>query len=45
MLRPTGPRPLVRSLLGESNGLGEDAKTVLGNGEAKTAPLPKARSE
>jgi RND superfamily putative drug exporter len=41
MLRPTGPRPLVRSLL-----LGErdDAKTVLGNGEAKTAPLPKTPS-
>jgi putative drug exporter of the RND superfamily len=42
MLRPTGPRPLVRSLL-----LGEDgdAKRVLGNGEARTAPLPKAQLE
>jgi putative drug exporter of the RND superfamily len=51
MLRPTGPRPLVRSLLGESEdaktglGDGEDAKTVLGNGEAKTAPLPKTSSQ
>jgi RND superfamily putative drug exporter len=36
-----GPRPLVRSLLGE----GEDAKTVLGDGEAKTAPLPKTPSQ
>ncbi|MBV8862002.1 MAG: RND family transporter [Mycobacterium sp.] len=35
MLRPSGPRPLVRSLLnGEVNGQ-----------EAKTAPLPKAPSE
>jgi putative drug exporter of the RND superfamily len=52
MLRPTGPRPLVRSLLlgqGEDAktvlGDGEDAKTVLGNGEAKTAPLPKTSSQ
>jgi RND superfamily putative drug exporter len=50
MHRPTGPRPLVRSLL---LGEGEDvktvlddgeAKTVLGDGEAKTAPLPKSPS-
>jgi RND superfamily putative drug exporter len=40
MHRPTGPRPLVRSLL-----LGDgEAKTVLGDGEAKTAPLPKSPS-
>jgi putative drug exporter of the RND superfamily len=40
MLRPTGPRPLVRSLLlGESDG--EVARTVLSDGEAKTAPLPR----
>jgi len=41
MHRTTGPRPLVRSLpLGE----GEDVKTVLDDGEAKTAPLPKSPS-
>jgi putative drug exporter of the RND superfamily len=51
MLRPTGPRTLVRSLLGEGEdaktvlGQGEDAKTVLGDGEAKTAPLPKTPSQ
>ena len=40
MLRPTGPRPLVRSLLlGQSDG--EVARTVLSDGEAKTAPLPR----
>jgi putative drug exporter of the RND superfamily len=44
MLRAYGTRPSVRSLLGESNGLGEDAKTVLGNGEARTAPFTKAPS-
>jgi putative drug exporter of the RND superfamily len=42
MLRPYGTRPSVRSLLGEGDG--EVARTVLGNGEAKTAALPKAPS-
>jgi putative drug exporter of the RND superfamily len=41
MLRPTGPRPLVRSLLLGEN---DDATRVLGDGEAKTAPLPKPSS-
>jgi putative drug exporter of the RND superfamily len=46
MLRPYGTRPSVRSLLlGDGLGAGEEAKTVLGNGEARTAPLPKAPSE
>jgi putative drug exporter of the RND superfamily len=53
MLRPYGTRPSVRSLL-LGDGLGEEAKTVLGDGEARptlgdgearTAPLPKAPSE
>jgi RND superfamily putative drug exporter len=39
MLRPSGPRPAVRELLGESDG--EVTRTALGNGEANTAPLPK----
>ena len=42
MLRPTGPRPAVRELLGESDG--EVTRTVLSDGEAKTAPLPKPSS-
>jgi putative drug exporter of the RND superfamily len=46
MLRPYGTRPSVRSLLlGDGLGAGEEAKAVLGNGEARTAPLPKAPSE
>jgi putative drug exporter of the RND superfamily len=44
MLRPTGPRPLVRSLLLGEREDAEDAKWVLGNGEAKTAPLPRPSS-
>jgi RND superfamily putative drug exporter len=42
MLRTYGTRPSVRALLGEGNG--EVANTVLGDGHARTAPLPKARS-
>jgi putative drug exporter of the RND superfamily len=43
MLRPYGTRPSVRSLL-HGEGQGDEAKTVLGNGEARTAPLPRASS-
>jgi RND superfamily putative drug exporter len=48
MLRPYGPRPSVRSLLlgdGRGESEAEEANTVLGNGEARTAPLPKAPSQ
>jgi putative drug exporter of the RND superfamily len=45
MLRPTGPRPLVRSLL-LGDGEDEEARRLSeGNGEARTAPLPKVQSE
>jgi RND superfamily putative drug exporter len=44
MLRPTGPRPLVRSLLLGEHEDAEDAKWVLGDGEVKTAPLPRPSS-
>lgn len=43
MLRPYGTRPSVRSLL-RGEGLAEEANTVLGNGEARTAPFTKAPS-
>ena len=38
-----GTRPSVRSLL-RGEGLAEEANTVLGNGEARTAPFTKAPS-
>jgi putative drug exporter of the RND superfamily len=48
MLRPYGPRPSVRSLLlgdGRGESEAEDANTVLSDGQARTAPLPKAPSQ
>jgi putative drug exporter of the RND superfamily len=45
MLRPTGPRPLVRSLLMGEGENGEARRLSEGNGEARTARLPKVQSE
>jgi putative drug exporter of the RND superfamily len=44
MLQPYGTRPSVRSLL-QGEGLVEEANTMLGDGQARTAPLPKAPSQ